>query len=173
MAVFAQFLSYRCAVTQTCGCHHRTESKNKLDLHLAYLFVDKISTSEPGGWYSWWTDWEPGCWVTPDFGLGHLYHWSKILCASVFLHGDKDTGPWIKSVIREPHYDYNYITGWTVCWQCCCWASSKSMCICKREEETVQEDFSYINWGNGLSVKQPTVFIYCENLNLTFNFPSR
>lgn len=33
-------------MTQTCGCHHRTESKKKLDLHLAYLFVDKIAAPD-------------------------------------------------------------------------------------------------------------------------------
>ena len=31
------------------------------------------------------------------------------MCASSFLHGDNDTGPWIKSCIKEPHYDYNIL----------------------------------------------------------------
>lgn len=93
-------------MTQTCGCHRRTKPKNKLDLHLEYLFVGKITTSEPGGGYSCAQTVNLG--AGPDFGLGHFYHWSKILCASVFLHGDKDTGPWIKSVIKEPRYNYYF-----------------------------------------------------------------
>lgn len=49
-------------MTQTCGCHHRTESKNKLDLHLECLFVGKIITSGPGGGYS--------CGWTVNLGAG-------------------------------------------------------------------------------------------------------
>lgn len=82
MAVFAQFQSYRCAVMQSCGCHHRAEFKKKLGLQLVYLLGDKIITSELGRWIELMDrDGEPGCWVIPDFG-----HCSKILCASDFFY---------------------------------------------------------------------------------------
>lgn len=176
MAVFAQFLSYRCAVTQTYACHHRTEPQKKLDLHLEYLFVGEIITWEPGSGYSWRTDCEPGCWVIPDFGLGHFYHWSKTLCASVFLHGDKDTGPWIKSVIKESHYDYNIILQAEQCAEAGSAAAELPQGVCaftKGKKKLHRRICSYIRWGNWLFVKQPAVFIYCENLNLALNFPSR
>lgn len=89
--------------------------------------------------------------IADRLNLGNSWLWPWPLISQqqnstrfVCLHGDKDTGLWIKSVIKEAHYDYNYyFTSWTVwrSWQGCCWGSSRSVCLCKRLEETVQEDF--------------------------------